>query len=110
MPSKLFGSALVACALVASTVSLAHAANTCDPSFTAQYHDTATLVNSLRPDKPGQARVFAADGSEFTAGQAQWMQGQLQKINEACRRGDQTQATQLLSDLQDLLKSHHKTS
>jgi hypothetical protein len=53
-------------------------------------------------------RVFALDGSEFTAGQARWMQGRLHKVEEACVRGDQVRAVQLLAEVQELLKSHHK--
>jgi hypothetical protein len=82
----------------------------CDAAFIQAFHECVRVVDSLRPDKSGQARVFAADGSEFTAGQAQWMQGQLRLIDRACARGDQTEATRLLSAVQDLLKSHERTS
>jgi hypothetical protein len=101
-------SKFLSCILVACAVSLSHAAESCDASFTEQYHDRARIVDSLRPDKGGQARVFAVDGSEFTAGQARWLQGQLHKVEEACVRGDQVRAAQLLADVQELLKSHHK--
>jgi hypothetical protein len=73
-----------------------------------QYYDRARIVDSLRPDKAGQARVFALDGSEVTAGQARWMQGQLHKVEEACVHGDQLRAAQLLAAVQELLKSHHR--
>ena len=98
------------CGLLASTGSLAHAAEGCDASFTTQYHDSMRIVESLRPDKGGQARVFAVEGSEFTAGQAHWMQGQLHKVEEACARGDKARAAQLLATVQELLKSHHGAS
>jgi hypothetical protein len=101
-------SKFLSCILVACAVSLAHAAESCDASFTEQYHERARIVDSLRPDKGGQVRVFALDGSEFTAGQARWMQGQLHKVEEACGRGDQVRAAQLLADVQELLKSHHR--
>jgi hypothetical protein len=101
-------SKFLSCILVACAVSLSHAAECCDASFTEQYHDRARIVDSLRPDKGGQARVFALDGSEFTAGQARWMQGQLHKVEEACVRGDQVRAAQLLAEVRELLKSHHK--
>jgi len=32
------------------------------------------VIHSLRPDKPGQAHVYASDGSEFTPAEAFWMQ------------------------------------
>jgi hypothetical protein len=103
-------SKFLSCIVVACAVSLAHAAEGCDASFTEQYRDCTRIVDSLRPDKGGQARVFAADGSEFTAGQARWMQGQLHKIEESCVRGDQARAVQLLTEVQELLKSHHRAS
>jgi alkyl sulfatase BDS1-like metallo-beta-lactamase superfamily hydrolase len=98
------------CILVACSVSLSYAAEGCDVSLTEQYHDCVRIVDSLCPDKGGQARVFAVDGSEFTAGQARWLQGQLHKVVQACARGDQAQAAQLLAEAQELLKSHHRAS
>jgi hypothetical protein len=104
-------SKFLSCIPVACAVSLSHAAVGCDASsFTEQYHNGVRIVDSLRPDKGGQARVFAVDGSEFTAGQARWMQGQLHKVEEACVRGDQTRAAQLLAEVQELLRSHHRGS
>jgi hypothetical protein len=41
----------------------------CDAASMQQYRDVVRIVDSLRPDKAGQARVFASDGSEFNAGQ-----------------------------------------
>ena len=105
--ARLADDALLAMALLACVVPLSYAADSCEASVAARYRDITTVVNSLRPDKPGQARVFATDGSEFTAGEAHWMQGQLVKINEACTRGDEAQAAHLLAKLQELLKSHH---
>src|SRR5580700_6529271 len=101
-------SKFLSCILVVCAVSLSHAAESCDASFTQQYHERARIVDSLRPDKGGQLRVFAPDGSEFTAGQARWMQGQLHQVEEACVRGDQMRAAQLLAEVQQLLKSHRK--
>jgi hypothetical protein len=103
-------SKFLSCIVVACAFSLSHAAEGCDASFTEQYHDCVRIVDSLRPDKSGQARVFALDGSEFTAGQARWMQGQLHKVEETCVRGDQARAAQLLAEVQELLKSHRRAS
>jgi len=89
---------------------IARAQAPCD-SATQQYKDCVRLVDSLRPDKAGQARVFAADGSEFTAGQALWMQAQLRKVDRLCasaRPEDRAQATQILTDISRLLQSHHR--
>ena len=39
------------------------------PPANKQITSTEAIVDALRPDKPGQARVSASDGSEYTAGQ-----------------------------------------
>jgi hypothetical protein len=78
-----------------------------------QYRHCAQLVDSLRPEKSGQARVFASDGSEFTAGQALWMQGQMRKIERMCSLGTsqgQAEASAALTAVQDLLRSHQRAS
>jgi alkyl sulfatase BDS1-like metallo-beta-lactamase superfamily hydrolase len=103
-------SQFLSCLLLACAVSLSYAAEGCDASFTEQDHDCARIADSLRPDKGGQARVFAVDPSEFTAGQARWLQGQLHKVAAACVRNDQAQAAQLLAEVQELLTSHHRAS
>jgi len=61
MSSRFLSYVLLACA-----ASLSDASQSCDRSFTEQYRDCVRIVDSLRPDKGGQARVFAPDGSEFT--------------------------------------------
>lgn len=71
--------------------------------------DSEHIVDFLRPDKRGQARVFAPDGSEFTAGQGLWMRGQLAKVREVCARGDQPEAARMLGPVQDLIRTHKKT-
>jgi len=78
----------------------------CDDRLTASLHESARIVNSLHPDKAGQARVFASDGSEFTAGQAQWMKGQLQLIAKACADGNAADATRRLAEVRKLLVEH----
>lgn len=100
----------ISCSLLVSVLALsrASASGGCDASFTGQYQAAARVVDSLRPEKYGQARVFAVDGSEFTAGQARWLQGELRKIEEACVRGDQARADQLLGEVTELLQSHHR--
>lgn len=87
-----------------------HAGEGCDPSFMHQYQDSVHIVDSLRPEKAGQMRVHAIDGSQFTAGQSRWMQGQLRLVSEACARGDQITATRLMNDVQSLLKAYRGTS
>src|SRR5580658_6471346 len=84
--------------------SAAYAAGTagCDDMLTNALNECQRLVGSLRADKAGQMRVFAPDGSEFTAGQAQWMKGQLRLAAKACADGDVTDAARRLADLQEL--------
>jgi hypothetical protein len=92
------------------TCATAFAGDGCDPGFANQFQQAERVVDSLRPDKPGQARVFATDGSEFTAGQSRWMKGQLRLIEQACARGDRAEATRLLAAVQELLKTHQRAS
>src|SRR5215467_8390560 len=90
----------------------AYGADACDKTR-QEYRDTARLVDSLRPEKPGQMRVFAADESEFNAGQALWMKSQLRRISSLCARGDaanRREAAKRLAEVQELLKSHHRSS
>jgi hypothetical protein len=71
------------------------------------------LIDSLRPEKPGQMRVLAADGSEFNAVQVQWMKGQLRKVDSVCARrapGDEAEAARILASVQELLDSHRRRS
>jgi hypothetical protein len=96
-----------------AAVSSAHAATPCDEAASSQYRDCVRIVDSLRPDKAGQARVFAADGSEFTAGQALWMKGQLRKVARLCASGttgSQAEAASVLAQVGALLKSHQRRS
>ncbi len=88
--------------------SVCHGGVSCDSAMTQSLQTSQRVVDSLRPDKPGQARVFASDGSEFTAGEAGWMRGQLKRVSEACARGDQAEAVRVLTGVQNLIKSHTK--
>lgn len=104
--------------VLAGTVSLliataGHAAIGCDAAATEQYQHVERIVASLRPEKPGQMRVFAADGSEFNAGQASWMKARLRKYAQLCAHGspeDRAEAARILAEVQDLLKSHQRLS
>ncbi len=90
-----------------------HAAIGCDAAETEQYRHVERIVASLRPEKPGQMRVFAADGSEFNAGQASWMKARLRKYAQLCAQGspeDLAEAAKILAEVQDLLNSHQRSS
>ena len=111
MRVEMFGKAML-CSTVLLLGAAAQAQSPCDPT-SQQYKDSVRLVDSLRPDKAGQARVFASDGSEFTAGQALWMRGQLRKAARLCvseRAGDQQEAARILSEVHELLQSRHRDS
>jgi hypothetical protein len=99
-------SAFVTACLLAS--SLAHA--NCSPSFNEQFTSAQRIVDSLRADKPAQARVSASDGSEYTAGNAQWMKGQMRSAQQACVLGDESAATAALQKVTALLNSHHRST
>jgi hypothetical protein len=81
----------------------------CSPALSEQIARAERIVESLRPDKAGQMRVFASDGSEFTSGQAQWMKGQLRGIQRDCTKGDDEAAAARLRGVQELLNAHRKT-
>jgi hypothetical protein len=81
----------------------------CDAKLTSQLEQCERIIGSLRPDKAGQMRVFASDGSEFTAGQAQWMKEQLRLVTQSCADGDAQQANLRLAQVQQLLKEHQAT-
>ena len=64
----------------------------CSPALTEEIASAERIVDSLRPDKAGQMREFASDGSEYSAGEAQWLKGQLKSILGSCGRGDEAAA------------------
>jgi hypothetical protein len=87
-----------------------YGAESCDDKFLSSLHECERLVGSLRPDKMGQMRVYASDGSEFTAGQAMWMKAQLKRIADDCAGGNSADAAQRLTEVQGLLSEHHRAS
>ena len=84
----------------------ANAQSGCAGPLMREFHECERIVDSLRPEKPGQVRVYASDGSEFTAGQSQWMRGQLNEVGRACARGDSAAAARLLAGVRQLLDAH----
>jgi hypothetical protein len=106
-----FGKAIL-CAAMLLMGAVAQAEEPCSCT-SQQYKDCVRLVDSLRPEKGGQVRVFASDGSEFTAGQAFWMRGQLRKVARLCASGrpdDRGEATRILTEVRELLQLHHRDS
>ena len=106
---KILGKVML-CSSMLLLGALAQADAHCDP-VSQQYKDSVRLVDSLRPDKGGQARVFASDGSEFTAGEVFWLRGQLRAVARLCasgRPGDQQEAARILTEVHELLQSRHR--
>jgi hypothetical protein len=95
--------ALLTVMLLGLTAIEAHAGSGCTPGLTTPLQDAQRLVRSLRSDKPGQARVFAADGSEYTSGAARWMNAELAIASRACARGDDADAMRHLHGVRSLL-------
>ena len=89
----------------------AFASQPCDAEFQQQLHESQRFVDVLRVDKPGGARVFAADGSEFTSGQVLWMQGRVRRVVRLCKRGDSeavAEAAAALTDVRTFIQSKHR--
>jgi hypothetical protein len=78
----------------------------CPSALVQALHEAERQVDSLRPDKSGQARVFAADGSEFTAGQAMWMKSQLKLAEQSCAKNDSASAADHMREVNQLLRAH----
>jgi hypothetical protein len=102
--------ALLAASLLMVSYACAADGPACDAKLTSALEECERIVGSLRPDKAGQMRVFASDGSEFTAGEAQWMKGQLRLVSRSCADGDVQQASEHLAQVQQLLKEHRPRS
>lgn len=80
----------------------------CGAALTDKFVNAQRIVDSLRPDKLGQVRVFSSDGSEFTAGQALWMKGQLRSVLRSCSQGDDASAGSRLLGVTDLLNARRR--
>jgi hypothetical protein len=93
----------IAAGVLAALASTAAYAGACNQDFSDSLARSARVVNSLRPEKPGVLRVFAADGTGFTGGQALWLKGQLRAIEGACAREDAQEAGQRLAAIEEVL-------
>ena len=100
-----FGSVAASVFLV---VSMAPARAGCNPGLTERYTGTQKIIDSLRPDKPGQMRVIASDGSAYTAAETRWMKSQLRSVQQACAQGDEAAAVSALQGVLELLRSHRR--
>ena len=82
----------------------ANAGTPCDSSLSASLQDAGRIVRAMRVDKPGQARVFARDGSEHTAGAVRWISAELEIASRACAQGDEADAVRHLDAVRAVLK------
>ncbi len=80
----------------------------CDSTLGSSLRDTERFVATMRADKPGQARVFAADGSEYSAGLVRWMAAQLRAADKDCLNAKPAEAAQRLSAVQETLTPSHR--
>jgi HAMP domain-containing protein len=71
----------------------------CEAPLVRSLQDAGRRIESMQVTKPGQARVFAADGSEYTAGAVRRMKAEVQLADQACRRGDSRAASGYLDAL-----------
>ncbi len=108
MDKRPFVTLATATLMATSAYGAANAA--CDDNFTAALHESQHIVGSLHPDKATQMRVFAADGSEFTAGQAMWLKRQVRLITEACASGQFDEASRRLGEVQKVISEHHRAT
>jgi hypothetical protein len=103
------GAPFIAALIFLSTASTLSYAG-CSPTLTTQFESTQRIVDSVRPDKPGQTRVFASDGSVFTGADALWMTGQLRLVLKECAHNDEAAADKTLRGVIDFLSAHHRAS
>jgi hypothetical protein len=82
----------------------------CSPTLTKHISSVQRIVDSARPDKPGQVRVVASDGLVFTSAEAHWMNAQLRLVQKSCAQGDEAAADKALRDVDSLLSAHHRAS
>jgi hypothetical protein len=99
--------ASIAALMVLLTASMRSYAD-CSPTLITQFESTQRIVDSVRPDKPGQTRVFASDGSVFTGADALWMKGQLRLVQKECAQRDEAAANKTLHGVIDFLSAHRR--
>jgi len=104
--SKSVAAVIVAVGLAISNMASAEPKTQCDQATVESLSTTRHLVQSLRADKPGQMRVFSADGLEFTASEASWLKSQVTLIERECQEGRAAEATQRLSEVRQLIAQH----
>lgn len=102
---------IVSLVLMCIAVPAAFASEPCDAQFQQQLHDSQRFVDAMHVAKPGGARVFAVDGSEFGSGQVLWMQGRIRHAVRLCTRGGPQYSAQAAADLTEvrsLIASKHR--
>lgn len=83
----------------------------CGAALQTRYVDVDRVAGSLHVYKPGQARVFAFDGSEYTGGESLWMQGQLRRVVRLCTRSrpqDGARAARVIGEVESLVQARER--
>jgi hypothetical protein len=99
---------VVASTVVLTLSNLAQA--NCGPKLADHLSSVQRIVDSVRPDKPGQLRVVASDGMVFTSTEAHWMSEQLRVVHKSCTQGDEAAAEKALREVDRLLSEHKRAS
>jgi predicted ATP-grasp superfamily ATP-dependent carboligase len=76
----------------------------CDGALTRSLQDAGQRLAHMQVTKPGQARVFASDGTEYSAAAVRRMRAQLGLAERACDRGDARAASGLLDAIKETLR------
>ena len=83
-----------------------HAGLACDAATASKLRALERFADAVRVDEPRLARVYAQEGTELTAGEALWMNGQLRTAGTACARSDPAGAGQRLQAVESLIQAH----
>jgi len=108
MPARIHSVVAFASAGFLALSNLAQA--TCSPTLIEHFSSVQRIVDSVRPDKPGQVRVVASDGLVFTSAEAHWMSAQMRLVQKDCAQGDEAAAEKTLREVNNLISARKRTS
>ncbi len=75
----------------------------CAAPLRVPLREVQAMIDSLRADAGFENRMIALNGKSYTRAEANWMQEQLNMIDEACRHGREVEATWRVEALQSKL-------
>src|ERR1700704_1418827 len=108
MPARIHSVVAFASAGFLALSNLAQA--TCSPTLIEHFSSVQRIVDSVRPDKPGQVRVVASDGLVFTSAEAHWMNAQMRLVQKNCVQGDEAAAENALREVNNVLTAHKRVT